>query len=120
MSTERHDVVRLTLHGCSHRPKVSAIASPAKGERFKCYTCRVDRIVMGVVTTWAGAVLNCLQCKWRLENGGRYGKKRLQALGLRHANTRLHQVAVLHDGQQDVIKPQSFTQPFLVDDLLLP
>ena len=118
--TERHDVVRLTLSGCRHRPKVSAIASPAKGEIFKCFLCKRDRTVTGVVTTWARASLECQSCAWTFTNDGSYGKKRLIVLAVRHSNARLHHVQVLHDGQVDVIKPQSFQQIPLIDDLLLP
>lgn len=118
--TVRHDEVRLTLFGCSHKPKVSAMSSPAKGATFKCYICKRDRIVQGVVTTWARALSECQSCKWRYQNDGSLGKKRMIALAVRHANSRLHKVNVLHDGQLDVIKPQPSQQIPLIDDLLLP
>lgn len=118
--TVRHDEVRLTLYGCSHKPKVSAMSTPAKGASFKCYVCKRDRIVIGVVTTWARALVECQQCKFKIQNDGSHGKKRLTSLAVRHANSRIHRVHILHDGQLDVIKPQHSNQDPLIDDLLLP
>ena len=120
MATNREDQVRLTLYGCSHRPRVSAMSAPQVGSMALCYTCGRKRRVTGMVTTWKNAVLKCDTCSWTLQNKGRFGKKRLVSIAVRHSNGFIHRVSVLHDGIQDVIKPQSFRQVPLIDDLLLP
>ena len=120
MSTERHDTMRLKLYGCSHSPKVSAMVSPAKGADYFCGICHRHRKVVGVVTTWAYAVIQCRQCKYQVRNNGGYGKKALVKAAIRHANTRMHVVDVTHDGVTDVVRPEGGTQLPLIDDLLLP
>lgn len=119
MSTERHDVVRVSLYGCQHKPKVSAMCAPKAGDQFYCPTCNRKRRVLGMVTTWARALVECQDCKFRVQNAGQYGKKRLVALSLRHAHTRMHRVHVTHDGQLDILKGSQNKQLPLIDDLLL-
>lgn len=120
VTTQRGDQVRIMFYGCSHRPRMSAMSSPRVGEMALCYTCGRRRIVKGMVTTWKSAVLKCDTCDWKLENKGRLGRKNLISIAVRHSNNFMHRVSILHDGQQDVIKPQSFKQIPLIDDLLLP
>ena len=119
MSTERHDKVRVSLYGCSHKPRVSAMCAPKTGDQFFCPTCHRKRRVLGMVTTWAKALVECQDCKFRIQNAGQYGKKRLVALSLRHASARMHRVHITHDGQLDIVKGQSNNQIPLIDDLLL-
>lgn len=119
MNTERHDVVRVSLYGCSHKPRVSAMCAPKTGDMYRCPTCRKMRRVLGMVTTWAKALVECQNCKFRVQNAGQYGKKRLVALALRHASTRMHRVHVTHDGLLDIVKGEPNNQLPLIDDLLL-
>lgn len=118
--TERGDMVRLRLHGCSHRPKVSAMVTPKKGDQYRCGLCKRNRIVIGVVSTWSDAIGRCRSCSCRIENKKTAGKKAFLAAALRHANMRNHTIDVTHDGEVIVIKPQSFIATPLIDDLLLP
>lgn len=118
--TERNDVMRVLLYGCSHKPKVSAMVSPKIGDEYHCPVCRRSRRVTGVHTTWAYARIACQGCKWQVSNDNKFGKKAFTAIAVRHADSRLHSVEVHHDGQVDVIKPQSFKDVPLIDDLLLP
>lgn len=113
-------MVRLTLHGCQHRPKVSAMVTPKKGDQYRCGLCKRDRIVTGVVSTWSNANGSCRSCSYRIENKGKLGKKAFLAAAIRHANMRNHTVDVTHDGELTVIKPQSFIAVPLIDDLWLP
>jgi ribosomal protein L37AE/L43A len=117
--TERGDKVRVSLYGCTHKPKVSAMVSPKKGDDYYCPTCRRKRLVVGVVTTWSGATLACQNCVFGFTNDGSRGKKRMVSIALRHANSRLHKVNLIHDGEVDVIRGEGSAQIPLIDDLLL-
>lgn len=112
--------MRLVLSGCSHKPKVSAMVSPKKGDSFYCSTCRRPRIVFGLYTTWAYAQVICRGCKYRFNNNGSLGKKRVIACAIRHANTRGHTVDVVHDGLVDTVTPERFKQLPMIDDIFLP
>lgn len=116
----RGDMVRVVLYGCSHRPKISALSAPKPLSDYMCYTCGRTRVVKGSVTTWAGAVIDCRQCKYTFANTGKYGSKKMISIAVMHANSRLHRVEIRHDGEVLVIKPQSFQQLPLIDDLMLP
>lgn len=118
--TERDNMVRVSLYGCMHKPKCSAMVVPKKGEKYRCTVCRRDRIVVGVITTWARARITCGSCRYKVQNDGTFGKKRFLSLAIRHANNRAHVVNVIHDGDVTVINPQHFSQLPLIDDLLLP
>lgn len=120
MNTERHDVMRVVLHGCSHRPKVSAMVSPKQGDFYFCGTCRRRRVVVGAHTTWAYATIVCLRCKYQFRNNGSQSKKKIVSSAIRHANARGHVVEVMHDGVVDVVRPEGGRQLPLIDDLLLP
>lgn len=118
--TQRGDQMRVSLYGCSHKPKVSAMVSPKRGDSYFCSICRRERKVLGAVTAWADAVLECRNCPWVFRNEGRFGGKRLTGIALRHSDTRMHVVHVVKGADLAVIKPQRYDQLFLVDDLLLP
>lgn len=118
--TQREDMVRVSLYGCMHKPKMSAMVVPKTGETYRCGLCKKDRVIKGVITTWARAQISCNGCTYKTVNDGTIGKKRFIANALRHANSRGHTVHVIHDGEITVIKPQSFYQVPLIDDLLLP
>lgn len=117
--TERDNRVRVSLYGCTHRPKVSAMVSPKKGDDYYCPTCRRKRTVVGIITTWAGATVQCQICTYSLLNTGTYGRKSLIAIALRHASSRMHTVHVVHDGIVDEIHGNPSAQIPLIDDLLL-
>jgi len=118
--TERDNTMRVLLYGCVHKPKVSAMVSPKKGEKYFCGVCKRERVVTGVETTWARARVQCMNCDWKLTNNGSRNRKQLVALAVRHANVRLHRVSLVHDAVVDIVKPQDNTQIPLIDDLLLP
>lgn len=117
--TEREDKVRVSLYGCSHKPKVSAMVSPKRNDDFYCVTCRRKRKVMGVITTWAFAVVQCRNCAFGYENDGKLGRKRITAVALHHANSRIHKVDITHDGIVQTISGNPSAQIPLIDDLLL-
>jgi hypothetical protein len=121
--TDRVDRVRIIFYGCSHRPKVSAMSAPKTGTLHYCSPCRRNRKVLGMETTWLKASLRCQACSYTYVNGTEervLGRKAIMALAVKHANSRIHRVDVLHDGICDEVHPAANGQLPLIDDLLLP
>lgn len=117
--TERRQWVRVLLYGCVHRPKLSAMAVPKTGETMLCRICRRQRVVIGVETGWANAVVKCRECGWKISAENR-DRKRLFGLAQRHADARGHVVIVRNDAADTLIRPKVGQQLPLIDDLLLP
>ena len=123
MSTERHDQVRVTLYGCRHRPKVSAMCTPRLGDDYFCLICRRSRKVVGLANLGANGLIKCQHCKYVVRNVDlttKLSKKRLLTNAIRHANSRVHTVDVVWDSVVHTVRPEKSVQLPLIDDLLLP
>lgn len=117
--TYSRQYVRVLLYGCAHKPKFSAMSVPQKGDWMTCYPCQTAREVVGIETGWKEARAKCKTCEWTAASET-MTRKRMMFLSLRHANAREHRVGVEKDGYEVIVKPEKFSQPPLIDDLLLP
>lgn len=116
---ESRQFVRVSLYGCSHRPKFSGMSHPKKGETITCYGCRRDRIVMGVESGWKFARARCFKCPWQFASETA-GQRKLKHVSLAHANAWGHKVLIENEGMEIKILPDHPGQLTLIDNLELP
>jgi len=84
-----------------------------------CYACQTARKVVGIETGWKEARAKCKLCLWTAASET-MTRKKMMFLSQRHANAMGHTVGVEKDGYEVLVKSQDFSQPPLIDDLLLP
>ena len=116
---ESRQFVRVSLYGCSHKPKFSAIGHPIKGDTITCYACRRARLVVGIESGWKFARARCLRCSWQFTSETA-GAKKFKRVSLAHANAWEHKVMIENDGKEIKILPQTPGQLALIDILELP
>ncbi len=108
-------MVRVSLYGCSHKPKFSAFSCPLVNDWLTCLICKRPRQVTRVEYENAHTRVECRgrECQWVIAESSR-STKVMKNLARRHADALGHLVVIISHGVEYPIKPRdSYTQPVL-------